>query len=228
MAPNNSISDVAEGAHRTATQSEQQDGAAADGSLRTFILDTPEVLKPLILFCTHALGMHDTRSCGFITRVLRSIIPEFNGASLLDADVREFISTEVFKQCITSLHDPYFVDTQGDLASLIASIILQYGERTATPRQVLLSLPDMTPNKADHALQQLARPQISQKQQRAVILKFLENLRGVSISEQGRISKLDPKKARSALQERYMTVDMESITKKEPSPDLGGVSDMFG
>ena len=172
--------------------------------------------------------MHDTRSCGFITRVLRSIIPEFNGSTSLDADVREFISTEVFKQCITSLHDPYFVDTQSDLASLIASILLQYGERTATPRQVLLSLPDMTADKVDHALLQLMRPQISQKQQRAVVLKFLENLRGVSISEQGRISKVVPKNARSALQEQYMTVDMVPHAKKEPSPELGGVAAMFG
>ena len=199
------------------------------GNIRSFIIATPEVLKPLILFCTHALRMRDTRSCSFITRVLRSLIPEFDTTGPIDTNVREFISTEVLKACITSLHDPYFVDLQKELAQLIASIIITYTPRTDIPKQILLSLPSMTAERVDRAVQQLYRAHQNLRQQRALVLDLLEGLRGVSISEQGRVAKPDTKKLRSAMQERYMTVDMHPDGKqKEPSPDLGGVSDMFG
>lgn len=56
-----------------------EDGQAEDAtnSIRTLCLSSPEILEALILFCTHALRMHDSRCCGIITRVLRSLIPEF-------------------------------------------------------------------------------------------------------------------------------------------------------
>ena len=208
----------------------EQDSSLQSGhaSMRSFILNTPETLKPVILFCTHALRMHDGRSCGFITRVLRSLIPEFKDDSPISTDVREFISTEVFKACITSLHDPYFVDTQGDLAQLIASIISTYSPRSDTPRQVLLSLPGVVPDTADRAIHQCSKAEKNHRQQRAVVLKLLEGFRGLSIGEQGRIVKPEAKKARSAMQEQYMTVDVQANPPKEPSPDLGGVADMFG
>lgn len=197
-------------------------------SIRSFVLNTPEILKPVILFCTHALRMRDTRSCSFITRVLRSLVPEFDGSSPVAIDVREFISLEVLKACITSLHDSYFVDLQKDLAQLIASIVTTYSSKTETPRQILLSLPSMSSEKVDRALYQLFKAQQNSRLQRALILELLAGLRGVSISEQGKIAKSDTKKLRSALQERYVTVDMQSEGQKERSPDLGGVADMFG
>ncbi|KAL8951121.1 MAG: hypothetical protein Q9222_002893 [Ikaeria aurantiellina] len=199
------------------------------GNVRSFILGTPDILKPLILFCTHAIRMHDSRSCSLITRVLSSLVPEFDTIGPVDTEVREFISTEVLKACITSLHDPYFVDQQKDLAQLIASIILIYAPRTETPKQILLSLPSMTAEKIERAIQQLFKAHQNTRQQRAIILDFLESLRGVSVSEQGKMARPDPKKIRSAMQEKYMTVDMQGDgIKKEPSPDLGGVADMFG
>ena len=172
--------------------------------------------------------MHDTRSCGLITRVLRNLIPEFHGPTSMAADVREFISTEVFKACITSIHDPYFVDTQYDLAGLMASIVMHYSSVTDTPRQILLSLPDMGADRVDSLLHRLYKSQYNDRQQKAVILKFLEGLRGVSLSEQGKLPKLDSKRTRSTMQEQYMTVDMEPNIRKEKSPDLGGIADMFG
>ncbi|KAL9000828.1 MAG: hypothetical protein Q9169_000582 [Polycauliona sp. 2 TL-2023] len=199
------------------------------GNVRSFILATPAILKPLILFCTHAIRMRDTRSCSFITRVLGSLVPEFETNGEIDTEVREFLSTEVLKACITSLHDSYFVDLQKDLAQLIASIIIIYAPRTETPRQILLSLPSIPPGKVDQAIQQLYQARQHNRQQRAVVLDLLESLRGVSVSEQGRISKPDAKKTRSAIQESYMTVDMQGDDKvKEKSPDLGGIADMFG
>ncbi len=199
------------------------------GNVRSFILATPEILKPLILFCTHAIRMRDTRSCSFITRVLGSLVPEFDTTGQIDTEVREFLSTEVLKACITSLHDSYFVELQKDLSQLIASIIIIYTPRTDTPRQILSSLPSIPPEKIEHAIQQLYKAHQNTRQQRAIVLHLLESLRGVSISEQGRIAKPDAKKMRSAIQERYMTVDMQGDgAVKEKSPDLGGVAEMFG
>lgn len=198
------------------------------GSIRSFILNTPEILKPVILFCTHALCMRDTRSCSLITRVLRSLVPEYDGDTPMAIDVREFISTEVLKACITSLHDAYFVDLQRDLAQLAAIIISTYSNTTETPRQVLRSLPLMTDEKVDRTVQQLVKTPQHSRQQRALVLDLLAGLRGVSVSEQGKIEKPDTKKLRSAMQQKYMTTDPLVNTKKEGSPDLEGFADTFG
>ena len=64
------------------------------------------------------------------------------------------------------------------------------------------------------------------RQQRAVVLKLLEGLRGVSVSEQGRLPRTETKK-RTAMQERYMSVDVHPGVDKEPDQDLGGVAEMF-
>jgi exportin-5 len=187
------------------------------------------VFKAVILFGTHALQMHDNRCCSTITRVLRSLVGEFTETNQIASEIREFISTDVLKACIVSLHDPYFVDTQVDLAQLIATIIKKYCALTDTPRQILLSLPGMEQPAVDGALHRILKEPGS-KIQRAVVLKLLENLRGITISEQGRLSKPDSRKVRSALQEKYMTPDQpkgNNSIQREPSPDLGGVADMF-
>lgn len=202
----------------------------SNDSTREFVLQTPLVLKPLILFCTHALLMHDTRACSLIAKVLRTIIGDFAGDTALDSDVREFISTEVLKACVTSLNDPYFVDMQKEFAHLIASILVTYSPRTETPKQVLLSLPDMTHEKVDRAVRHLLRANNNPKQQRAIILDFLKGFRGVGIHEQGKLPKTDPNKLRSHMQQRYMTAEMEGMEIKEgrdDGPDLGGVAEMF-
>ena len=188
---------------------------------RTFILHTPDILKPVILFCTHALRMRDTRACSYIARVLRSLVPEFSGEGPVEAEVREFISTEVLKSCITSLHDSYFVELQKEFAGLIASILISYGPRTATPKEILLSLPGMSTDRVDRAIRHLLKAQSNSRQQRAIILDLLEGFRG-------RLPRPDPKKMRSKLQEKYMTVDMQTEPKRGPSPDLTGVAGMFG
>ena len=204
------------------------ESAPGHSPLRDFVLCNEQVFKSVVLFCTHALQMHDNRSCGLITRVLRSIVGEFTGTEPVTAAIREFISTEIFKACIVSLHDPYFVDIQSDLAQLVATIIKRYTPMTSTPRQILLSLPNMNQQMVDGALHKIFKADGASRIQRAVVLKLLESLRGISISEQGRLPKPDPKKARSALQEKYMTVDIpRNNADKERSPDLGGVADMF-
>ncbi|KAJ5909730.1 hypothetical protein N7504_004373 [Penicillium tannophilum] len=205
-------------------------------SIRHFVLSSPEIFEPLMLFCTHALRMRDTRCCSIITRVIRSILPDFapphNSQTTLT--IREFICSDVLKACITSVHEPYFVDMQKDLAQLIASIWVLYGMETCTPRSIFLTLPGITPEKLSHTEAQLHRSP-SPRQQRALVLELLESLRGVSIAEQGKIlgSREDRRKARSALQERYMTNEMETQQTNHrvdinDGPDLSGVADMFG
>ncbi|KKA20307.1 Nuclear import and export protein Msn5 [Rasamsonia emersonii CBS 393.64] len=207
-------------------------------SMRHFVLSNPPILEPVILFCTHVLRMRDTRCCSIITRVIRSILQDF--APPLNTPtavtIREFISSEVLRACITSVHEPYFVDMQKDLAQLISSIWILYGPSTSTPRSVMLSLPGMSEARVANTEIALMRS-TSARQQRALILDLLDGLRGVSIAEQGKIlgSREERRKARSAMQARYMTNEMEGQEKTGPSkvdiddgPDLGGVADMFG
>ncbi|KAJ6009248.1 hypothetical protein N7499_005330 [Penicillium canescens] len=205
-------------------------------SIRHFVLSSPEIFEPVMLFCTHALRMRDTRCCSIITRVIRSILQDFAppNNTPTTATIREFICTEVLKACITSVHESYFVDMQKDLAQLIASIWVLYGFCSETPRAVFLSLPGITEEKVAHTEATLHRC-TSPRQQRALILELLEPLRGISVAEQGKIlgSREERRKARSALQERYMTNEMETQQQNHrvdinDGPDLGGVADLFG
>lgn len=202
-------------------------GTPAHDTTRDFILQTPEILKPVVLFCTDALRMRDTRACSMITKVLRSLVPDFSGEGPVEPDVREFISTEVLKACITSLHDTYFVDLQKDFAQLIASILISYTPRTQTPKKILLSLPGMSAERLDRSIRHLFKAQQNTRQQRAIVLELLEGFRGIAIHEQGKLPRPDPKKVRSAMQEKYMTTEVQPNGKQEKSPDLGGVADMF-
>ena len=199
-------------------------------STRAFVLQTPRVLKPLILFCTHALSMHDTRACSLIAKVLRTIIGDFSGDGPLEADVREFFSVEVLKACITSLNDPYFVDMQKDFGHLIANILVLYSPRTETPKQIILSLPDMNGEKIDRSIRHLHKAHGNPKQQRAIVFDLLQGYRSTALHDQGKMPKPDPNKLRSAMQQKYMTADMEGmeIKEKEEESDLGGVAEMFG
>ncbi|KAL4901384.1 hypothetical protein BDW74DRAFT_160372 [Aspergillus multicolor] len=208
---------------------------ALSDSIRHFVLSSPGIFEPVMLFCTHALRMRDTRCCSIITRVIRSILPDFAPphSSQTVVTIREFISSEVLKACITSVHEPYFVDMQKDLAQLIASIWVLYGASTPTPRALILSLPGMTQEKVGSTEAALVRS-TSARQQRALVLELLEGLRGVSIAEQGKIlgSREERRKARSALQERYMSNEMEGQQAHKvdinDGPDLSGVADLFG
>lgn len=73
-------------------------------TMRDFILSSDKIIEPLILFCTHALRMRDSRCCGIIIRVFRSIVPEFVQANR--ADIREFICREVLMAAVDVSHNP--------------------------------------------------------------------------------------------------------------------------
>lgn len=196
--------------------------------MRTLILSEPSVLEPLILFCTHALRMRDSRCCTLICRILRSILPSFTADEPPAPQVREFISTEVLKACITSLNEPYFADIQRDLANLIANILALYSPLTPTARDILLSLPDMSAQKVDSAIERIVAS-ASERTQRVLVLELLEGVRGVSIHEMGKIDRRDGKGKKSALMMQYMQVEEKSGGgKREQSPQLEGMAEMFG
>lgn len=196
--------------------------------MRTLILSESSVLEPLILFCTHALRMRDSRCCTLICRILRSILPSFTADEPPAPQVREFISTEVLKACITSLNEPYFADIQRDLANLIANILALYSPLTPTARDILLSLPDMSSQKVDSAIERIVAS-ASERTQRVLVLELLEGVRGVSIHEMGKIDRRDGKGKKSALMMQYMQVEEKSGGgKREQSPQLEGMAEMFG
>jgi exportin-5 len=197
-------------------------------TMRTLILSEPSILEPLILFCTHALRMRDSRCCTLICRILRSILPTFTADTPPAPQVREFINTEVLKACITSLNEPYFVDVQRDLANLIANIVALYSPLSSTARDVLLSLPDMGSNKVDTAMERIVGTS-SERTQRILVLELLEGVRGVSIHEAGKIDRRDHKAKRSAMQQQYMELEQKPAGgKREQSPQLEGMAEMFG
>ncbi|KAL3426143.1 nuclear import and export protein [Phlyctema vagabunda] len=199
-------------------------------SLRKFCLTSSTILEPLLLFMTHAIQMRDTRCCGVVLRVFRSIVPEFTSKSdHLAASIREHMSTKVLEACIISLNESYFVDLQRDIAHLIASILIHYSPLTATPRMLLLRLPGIHEEAVDKCIDYISRPGQQQRQQRALVLDLLRDLKGVSVSEQGRITK-SAKTARkevSKMQQEFLKEHPEPVEGRRPSPNLEGVASMF-
>ncbi len=194
------------------------------------VLADPAVLEPLMLFCTHALRMRDTRCCTTICRTFRSLVPIFHSDAAPSPQVREFISTEVLKACITSLNEPYFADMQKDLAALIAQILLLYAPKTPTPREVLLSLPDVSQAKVDKTLGRICKqPVPSDRMLRSLVLDLLEGVRGISIHEAGKIAAPPAKKApKSTVQQRYMEVEQRPAIMNGEEDGLDGVAGLFG
>ncbi|KAM6478916.1 armadillo-type protein [Trichoderma sp. SZMC 28011] len=182
-------------------------------SLRKFCLSRQEIIEPLLLFCMHGIRMRDIRCCGMLLRLFISLVPEFStsgqGSKKATSDgfngtladqstpipseiataVREYISSDVLRSCITSFHEPYFVDVQKELASLIATIVVYYSTITSTPTDVLLALPNVNPAELERLNAYVAKPGSHTRQQRAIVLEFLKDLKGVSVSEMGKLNK---------------------------------------
>ncbi|QIX00286.1 hypothetical protein AMS68_005803 [Peltaster fructicola] len=194
-------------------------------TLPEVVLTNVSILEPLIMFCTHALRMRDTRCCTLTCKILVNMIPEFATDIEPAPRVREFISTEVLKAGITSLNEPYFADMQRDLAALLAQILFLYSPKSATPRNVLLSLPNMEAARVDSTIEKLARTK-SARQQRALVLDLLEGVRGVSIHESGKIARqIDPK---PIVQAQYMDVEQKPSIVDGDDTGLDGIGSLFG
>ncbi|KAI1751102.1 armadillo-type protein [Xylaria castorea] len=208
-------------------------------SLRNFCLMRSSIVEPLLVFCTRVIGIKDTRCCSIMLRVLKSVVPEFDTLSPAPAEsietdkspetrrpanpwvpaetasaIREYISRDIVMACITSLHEPHFVEQQKELAGLIAAIVVHYSHLSTTARDVLVSLPNMKPAEVDKGIEFMVRSGTSPRGQRAVILELLRNLKGVSVSEMGKLSKsvglpssqpTSRKTTRSMMAQKFMT-----------------------
>ncbi len=253
------------------TGSDKAEEAAANSKyppLRKFCLMNPAIAVPLLVFCSHAIRMHDGRCCGVVLRVFRSIVPEFSPSDLTKTmkdsghtapleefpipedtarEIREFISADVLKAAISSLHDPYFVDSQRELGALIAYILVYYAPLTPTPRSILVSLPNIKAEDVDKTIKNVSQPGLHSRQQRALVLELLEDLKGVSISEMGKLTKglggasgasrSSKKSTRSKMVQEFMTPSAGAgtggaagagdSTGRNKTPDLEGVAGMF-
>ncbi|CAJ2508744.1 Uu.00g137700.m01.CDS01 [Anthostomella pinea] len=229
------VADFLDPARKNAPAGSSDSGEAQEyPSLRRFCLMHSSIAEPLLVFCTHVLRIRDSRCCGVMLRVFKSIIPDFqvsesssqhliaeasrNGGDAWSIPsgtasvIREYISSEVVKACITSIHEPYFVELQKELASLIATIVSSYSRFTSTARDVLVSLPNMKPDEVDRGIEHMRKAGTSSRGQRAVILELLRELKGVSISEMGKLSKSigqpvtrAKRPPRSKLAQKFMT-----------------------
>lgn len=242
--------------------SHRANGHDSPATLRQIVLTELTILEPLIVFCTHALGMRDSRCCGLTARTLVSILPTYAPSTSTPSptsqtsdpwpppQVREFICSHILKAAITSLNEPYFVDCQRDLAALITGILIQYAPHSDTPRQILLSLPDMHDDRVDSAIARVLHCRASERKAMAVVLELLESVRGVSIAEAGKIqtslafngsatgAQHDAKRNKvwlhSGLTARQpgassgMDVEGAGHAREGVSPGLEGVGEMFG
>ncbi|CAM1503677.1 Fc.00g012680.m01.CDS01 [Cosmosporella sp. VM-42] len=240
-------------------------------TLRKFCLTHQEIVEPLLVFCTHGIRMRDTRCCSMILRLFISLVPEFHLAegqvpksvpqNLQDGQnapidtspvppaiasvIREYISLDVLKACITSFHEPYFVDLQKELAALIAAIVVYYSPITSTPTDVLLSLPNINPADLDRLSAYMSKPGSHTRQQRALVLDLLKDLKGVSVSEMGKLpnssgfgSSRSRKSTRSKMAQGFMSdpvtpgpgstraTGMTGVRRATPD-GLEGVSNLF-
>ncbi|KAL4723418.1 karyopherin [Fusarium chlamydosporum] len=237
-------------------------------SLRRFCLIHQEIVEPLLVFCTHGIRMRDTRCCSMILRLFVSLVPEFHLVdgqlpksvvqspmeaqlgpnkfpipSSISSAIREYISLDVLKACITSFHEPYFVELQKDLAALIAAIVVYYSPITSSPRDVLLSLPNVEPSDLDRLSTYMAKPGAHTRQQRALVLDLLKDLKGVSVSEMGKLPKSSgfggsrgKRTNRSKMAQQFMSDPQagQNSTRagmnvgRQSTPDgLEGVSNLF-
>lgn len=193
----------------------------------------PRTLSSIVMFCSHVIRMRDTRSCLKVTNLFRHLLPELGRSetglpSDVASELREFFASEMLKSAISSFHEPYFTDLQRDLAILISNILVICSNFTDTPRQVMLSLPNMSPGKVNKAFEELSKAK-NERERGRLILKLLENLRGVSIHEIGKMTTPTPRNKRKTIQEQYMKMDDDSTQiRRGGSPEPGAMTDLFG
>ncbi|KAI1349253.1 armadillo-type protein [Xylaria sp. FL0043] len=232
------VADFLDPARKNVTK--DQEGSNEDHqkypSLRNFCLMHSSIVEPLLIFCTRVIGMKDTRCCSIMLRVLKNVVPEFDTvivdpnapnknseAKNLDnpwipantaAAIREYISRDIIMACVTSLHDPYFVEQQKELASLIATIVVSYRYHSTTARDILVSLPNMKADEVDKGIEFMIKGATSFRGQRSMVLELLRDLKGVSVSEMGKMSKsiglpssqrTSRKPTRSMMAQKFMT-----------------------
>jgi exportin-5 len=183
------------------------------------------ILEPVITFAASALRVRDYHSVKSTCVVLHDrLIPLYREPSA----VHDYICNDILKTAITSLHEPYFVELQKDLAALILQIIHTDADISAS---VIASLPVLSeqPDKVQAAIERIRGCGV-EKVGRALVLELLEQIRGVSIHEMGRIGGPKKSKTQAKLLQQYEQQQQEAQVKaaeRGDSPSLEGVADLL-
>lgn len=189
------------------------------------ITNNVNILEPVITFAASALRVRDYHSVKSTCVVLHDrLIPLYRDPSA----VHDYICNDILKTAITSLHEPYFVELQKDLAALILQIIHTDAEVSAS---VIASLPVLSehPDRVRTAIERI-RGCTQEKVGRALVLALLEQIRGVSIHEMGRIG--GPKKSKNQMkllqqfEEQQQQAQIKANERGE-SPGLDGVAQLL-
>jgi exportin-5 len=176
-----------------------------------------------LLFGKSALRVRDSHSVSCVLATLKEVVPLFREPG----PVHDFICDELLKSAIMSLHEPYFVEQQRDLAALIVHIILLDGDLAG---RVICSLPVLSsqPDKVATAIERIQSCH-SERVGRALVLELLEQIRGLSIHEMGRIGGPKKSKTHQKLLDQYaMSLDMPPKIDRGGSPSLEGVGELLG
>ncbi|KAF2148856.1 hypothetical protein K461DRAFT_232319 [Myriangium duriaei CBS 260.36] len=214
----------------------------AGESLKTAILTSPEMASPVLEFLIASLRMRDSRCVAIATQIFRSFIPfiaqeqEQNPAlAEMMTAIQYKLSTDALQTAITSLNEPHFVDIHKDLAWLIASIIHNCSGGDDIPARVLASLQGMEPDRVRIAVDDI-RNSKREREQRGIVLELLEGIRGVRISEMGKVGIGGNREdaAQKAKREKGkwlssggMEVETAGIVRGNTPPE-GGLGAMFG
>jgi exportin-5 len=196
-------------------------------SLPAIITQSDSMLEQILLFAASAIRVRDSHSVSCVLTVLRDLVPQFRDPG----PVHAFIVSDLLKAAITSLHEPYFVDQQRDLAALIVAIVHL---DPAAAADIFGSLPGLSaqPDKVRNAVERVVACGPASKTARAVVLDLLEQIRGVSIHEMGRIGGpiRKSKGTQRLLQQLEMQMDQQGQARIERggSPGLDGVASLLG
>ncbi|KAE9981484.1 hypothetical protein BLS_007313 [Venturia inaequalis] len=198
-----------------------QNDPSNDSRMHKMILERTQVFGQMLIFLTSALRFRDTRSCNMVIQIFGRTLPFFSKPS----DFQVYICDNVLKAAIQSFNEPYFVDAQKNLASLIAQIISMDATEKGVPRSILLSLPGLGENKVDKVIAKVRSSKSAQQGGNAV-LSLLSGLRGVSIHELGKMPTAEVKKKKKVI-DVGMEVVVDGI-RRGGEEGLDGVSAMFG
>ncbi|PSK50357.1 hypothetical protein B9Z65_301 [Elsinoe australis] len=215
-----------------------------DHPLNTTLLSNRTTAEPLMAFLANSLRMRDSRCVAISTHILRSAIAQYSSMLNVQPDrpaptdeqrqtaaiVQEYMETTCLQAAVTSLNEQYFVDIQKDLASLIAAIIHKYTPSSDRAVGFLLAIPGLNTQRVQVAVSRIVSSQ-KEREQRAVVLELLEGIRGVRMSEVGKIgiggNSRTEKKDKNKWTQGGMDVENTGIVRGNTPPE-GGLGDMFG
>ncbi|KAG8625378.1 hypothetical protein KVT40_007129 [Elsinoe batatas] len=214
--------------------------ATPDTLLSTLLLSSPTTTEPLVAFLTDALRMRDSRCVAIATHVLRSVVAQYTALVQPGQDkpqpsdeqrhtgstVQAHLETTCLQAAITSLNESYFVDVQKDLSALIACVVHNYAPCSGRAVGFLLSIQGLDPGRVQNAVHRVVSSK-KEREQRAIVMELLEGIRGVRMSEVGKIGVGGNRRDEKGKRRWVEGMDTgEGIVRGGTPPE--GMGEMFG